>query len=294
MTTPIETLVARAQEGDRAALEAVIAGVRDRIYNLALRMLWHPADAEDATQEILVRHRHPPRLVPRRERVYHLGLPRGLELPPHHPQAPGRARGVDIRALRRTARRGAGAGCARSCGRGGEPVAGRGGQARLLQGMLLCLDRDHRLAYILGDVFGVTSQEAAEIVGISPVALSQAALPGTGRLHGFMERKCGLVNPDNPCRCARRVEHAVRVGRVDPDQLLFATHPVRLEPDAADATRSCRRWISSTVPLICSAAIPTTRRRGRRPRSSAGCSTGRRGCACWRAERTAGEANPPP
>ena len=53
--TPIETLVARAQEGDRAALETVIAGMRDRIYNLALRMLWHPADAEDATQEILVR-----------------------------------------------------------------------------------------------------------------------------------------------------------------------------------------------------------------------------------------------
>src|ERR671917_1059797 len=55
VSPPIETLVARAQEGDRAALEAVIAGVRDRIYNLALRMLWHPADAEDATQEILVR-----------------------------------------------------------------------------------------------------------------------------------------------------------------------------------------------------------------------------------------------
>src|SRR5687768_1638798 len=54
-TPPIETLVARAQEGDRAALEAVIASVRDRIYNLALRMLWHPADAEDATQEILIR-----------------------------------------------------------------------------------------------------------------------------------------------------------------------------------------------------------------------------------------------
>src|SRR5215204_7529456 len=54
-TTPIEPLVARAQEGDRAALETVIASMRDRIYNLALRMLWHPTDAEDATQEILVR-----------------------------------------------------------------------------------------------------------------------------------------------------------------------------------------------------------------------------------------------
>jgi hypothetical protein len=47
-----------------------------------------------------------------------------------------------------------------------------------------------------------------------------------------MERKCGLVNAGNPCRCARRVDHAVRVGRVDPDHLLFATHPQRLEADA--------------------------------------------------------------
>ena len=51
----MDDLIARAREGDRAALEGVLDGVRDRIYNLALRMLWHPADAEDATQEILIR-----------------------------------------------------------------------------------------------------------------------------------------------------------------------------------------------------------------------------------------------
>jgi RNA polymerase sigma factor (sigma-70 family) len=55
IATPIETVVARAQEGDRAALEAVVDGVRNQIYQLALRMLWHPADTEDATQEILIR-----------------------------------------------------------------------------------------------------------------------------------------------------------------------------------------------------------------------------------------------
>ncbi len=38
-TSPMEELVARAQAGDRAALEAVVAGVRDRVYHLALRML---------------------------------------------------------------------------------------------------------------------------------------------------------------------------------------------------------------------------------------------------------------
>jgi RNA polymerase sigma factor (sigma-70 family) len=232
VTTPIETLVARAQEGDRAALEAVIAGVRDRVYNLALRMLWHPADAEDATQEILVRlvtHLGSFRgesafttwayrvasnylLTTRKRRAereeltferFAEQLDEGLA-----PEAPGPAAEVETRLLVEEVK----LGCS--------------------QGMLLCLDRDHRLAYILGDVFGVTSQEAAEIIGISPVAFRKRLSRARSRLHSFMERKCGLVNPANPCRCARRVEHAVRVGRVDPAQLLFATHPVRMDPDA--------------------------------------------------------------
>lgn len=48
-------LAERAKTGDRDALERLLLAVRDDIYNLALRMLWHPADAEDATQEILIR-----------------------------------------------------------------------------------------------------------------------------------------------------------------------------------------------------------------------------------------------
>lgn len=232
IATPIETVVARAQEGDRAALEAVVDGVRNQIYHLALRMLWHPADAEDATQEILIRivtHLGSFRgesafstwsyrvaanylLTTRKRRAereeltferFAEQLDAGLA-----PEAPGPAAEVENRLLVEEVK----LGCS--------------------QGMLLCLDRDHRLAYIIGDVFGVTSQEAAEITGISPVAFRKRLSRARTRLHGFMDRKCGLVNPDNPCRCARRVDYAVKIGRVDPDRLLFATHPVRREPDA--------------------------------------------------------------
>jgi RNA polymerase sigma factor (sigma-70 family) len=51
----LEEVVERAQAGDRAALESVIEQVEGRIYGLAIRMLWHPEDARDATQEILIR-----------------------------------------------------------------------------------------------------------------------------------------------------------------------------------------------------------------------------------------------
>lgn len=52
------------------------------------------------------------------------------------------------------------------------------------------------------------------------------------RLHAFLRRKCGLVDRDNPCRCHRRVGHAVEKGRVDPDDVLFAGAAAGPEPDA--------------------------------------------------------------
>jgi DNA-directed RNA polymerase specialized sigma24 family protein len=46
-------LVSRAAAGDGEALEAVLSAIKDDVYRLSVRTLWHPADAEDATQEIL-------------------------------------------------------------------------------------------------------------------------------------------------------------------------------------------------------------------------------------------------
>jgi len=43
-----------ATAGDKAAAGAVLDPVQDDVYELALRMLGHPADAQDAAQEILV------------------------------------------------------------------------------------------------------------------------------------------------------------------------------------------------------------------------------------------------
>ena len=50
-----QALVEAARSGDRAALEALVVAIQGRVYNLAVRMLWHPEDAADATQEILIK-----------------------------------------------------------------------------------------------------------------------------------------------------------------------------------------------------------------------------------------------
>ncbi len=50
-----ERLVDLAKQGRKEALEEIVRSVQGRIYNLALRALFLPADAEDATQEILIK-----------------------------------------------------------------------------------------------------------------------------------------------------------------------------------------------------------------------------------------------
>ena len=48
-------LVERARTGDREALEELVRHHQGWIYNIALRMVFYPQDAEEATQEILLK-----------------------------------------------------------------------------------------------------------------------------------------------------------------------------------------------------------------------------------------------
>ena len=46
----LEDLVHAARDGDRESLERLVLSIQDRIHGLAVRMLWNPEDARDATQ----------------------------------------------------------------------------------------------------------------------------------------------------------------------------------------------------------------------------------------------------
>ena len=51
----LEDVARRAIDGDGHALDRLVRDLQGDVYGLALRMLWNREDAEDATQEILVR-----------------------------------------------------------------------------------------------------------------------------------------------------------------------------------------------------------------------------------------------
>src|SRR6266481_1409565 len=50
-----QALVVRVRSGNREGLEELVQRHHSWIYNIAIRMLAHPQDAEDATQEILIK-----------------------------------------------------------------------------------------------------------------------------------------------------------------------------------------------------------------------------------------------
>jgi hypothetical protein len=92
-------------------------------------------------------------------------------------------------------------------------------------GMLLCLSRELRITYLLGDLFRFTDTEGAEALGVSPAAFRQRLARARRVMRGIIQRRCGLVDAANPCRCGRQVRPSIDHGILDPDHLVFATHP---------------------------------------------------------------------
>src|SRR5262245_23985903 len=93
-------------------------------------------------------------------------------------------------------------------------------------GMLLCLDREQRLIYVLGDIFGVSDRVGAELLDISRDSFRQKLSRARRDLHSFMQNQCGLVNTANPCRCAKKTQGFAKAGYLNPDKLLFARERV--------------------------------------------------------------------
>lgn len=224
MEPSLEELVLRARSGDRPALEQVVSSIQPDVYALALRFLWHPQDAEDAAQEILVR------IVTRlgsfegrsrfRTWVYRVASNALLTMAPK----PAESQSVSFDEFGADLARGLSDARLESPPEVEESLLLEEVKIGCTHAMLLCLDRAHRLAFILGEILEMDHREGAWVLGISPAAFRKRLSRARERLTAFMAGHCGLFDPRNPCRCRRRVRAAMRLGRVDPRNLLFASN----------------------------------------------------------------------
>jgi RNA polymerase sigma factor (sigma-70 family) len=94
-------------------------------------------------------------------------------------------------------------------------------RTRCMSGMLMCLTREQRLIYILGDTFGIDHNVGSEIFEISKqnyrIRLSRART----ELHNFMEHRCGLVKKSNTCRCSKKTKALRDKGVLTKDTFVF-------------------------------------------------------------------------
>jgi RNA polymerase sigma factor (sigma-70 family) len=229
-------LVEQARAGDRAALEKLVLRHQAWIYNIAVRMVFQPNDAEEVTQEVLVK------VITRlatfrgessfRTWLYRVTSNHVLNMRRRPAEAQvttfadyGAAidatpdldlpdlRGVPVEL----------------------PVLVEEAKNGCTMGMLLCLDRKQRLIFTLGEILGASDTVGGEVLQMSADNFRQCLARARRDLHSFMNGQCGLVNRNNPCRCPRKTRGFIEQGHVDPHHLLFDPRHVERVRDVAPA-----------------------------------------------------------
>jgi RNA polymerase sigma factor (sigma-70 family) len=208
IANPPPEWLAAATGGDLGALDRVLAAVQPGVFNLALRLLGHREDAQDATQEILLRV------------TTHLSSFRGesafstwvFQVAKRHLlQARTRAAEsptVSFEALDEKLAGGLQLAASLSAAPALTPedkLAARQVALGCTQGMLMALDREARFVYLLDLLFALSGEEGAAVCEISPAAYRQRLSRAKRAVEGFAQRTCGRVNAQADCRCERQL-----------------------------------------------------------------------------------------
>jgi len=236
LDVPDEELVTLAKAGNREQLESLLARHLPWIFNLSLRMLRRHADAEDATQEILLKAvKGLPEF--RGEAKFRTWLYRiafnhllnvkkpnwaasdavcsftlasaGLRQVPDLDLPDPRTVPVPLEILVEETKN------------------------HCMIGTLLCLDGRQRLVFILGEIFGVSDEAGAEIAEVTPVNFRQILSRARRDLYEYLRDNCSLVNSQNDCKCVRKTRAYIQAGFVDPERLEFTQAHARKVRDVA-------------------------------------------------------------
>lgn len=230
-------LVKGAQGGNSKALEELIRRHQPWVLHISQRMLWNRADAEDATQDILVKaltnlsgfqQRSQFRTWLYRIAANHLldrckssksfaEVERGLDEMPDQDLPDPNSTGVENAILVEEAK------------------------IACTTGILLCLKPRERLVFILGEILGVRDDAGSTVLDTTEANFRQILSRARQKLYRFLNRQCGLVNQLNPCRCAQKTSGFIAKGWVRPDHLQFVdTRLVQIQQAAPDRLQELR------------------------------------------------------
>lgn len=211
----LTVLIDKAIAGDRDSLETVILSVRDFVFNLSLRMLGTFHDAEDATQDILLKIIMHLASFKKESAfstwVFRIATNHLINYKKHmfaqHPlsfefygddieNAPAR----DIPDLTQNVEK---------------SILAEELKLSCTNVMLQCLDTDSRLIFVLGTMFKVDSHTAGDILGMTPEAYRQRLSRIRRKMADFLSAYCGEYG-SGKCRCRDRLGYAIQSHRLNP------------------------------------------------------------------------------
>lgn len=218
----MQALVDKATAGDKKALETLVAGVQDLVFNLSLRMLGTFPDAEDATQDILLKM------------ITHLSSFRGdssfttwvfsiaanhlknykKHMFAHYPLSfefygddIEKGKIQDVPDLTQNVEK---------------DILAEELKMSCTNVMLQCLDTESRCIFILGTMFKIDSRIAGDILKMSPEAYRKRLSRIRKKMADFLGQYCGEYGSGR-CKCKERINYAIQNHRIHPLQLDYMT-----------------------------------------------------------------------
>ena len=218
-------LIDKALKGSSKSLEQLIKRHQHYIYNVALKMVLSPFDAEDITQEVLIK------VVTKlsqfegksdfRTWLYRITFNHFLKMKKYWLEdtiVSFEDYGNDLQNIKDVELTKE------------EELSQfeliKEAKLSCMMGMLLCLNREQRLVYILGEIFEADHNIGSELLDISKSNFRKRLERARKDLYQFMNNKCGLINKDNPCRCSRKTSGFIKSGWVDRDKMKFNSNYV--------------------------------------------------------------------
>ena len=213
-------LIKSCLDGSKQALNALVEKHQGYIFNVALKFFNHVANAEDATQEVLIKvilnlGTYNPEKAQFRTWLYRITFNHFLnnkKTPVEMLYEPGfdnffniidSSQVIELSDTEESQLK----------------WQIEESKVAFMAGMIMCLDREQRLIYIIGDVFEIDHHLGAEIFETTPANFRQKLSRARKDLFEWMNNRCGLVNLNNPCRCPKKTKGFIEKGYVNPLEL---------------------------------------------------------------------------
>lgn len=230
-------LIDQATKGNKEALETVILSIRDLVFNLSLRMLGTFPDAEDASQDILLKimthlssfkgessfttwvfriaTNH---LINYKKHMF-AHFPLSFE---YYGDDIEKADISSIPDLTQSVE---------------QAILAEELKMSCTNVLLQCLDAESRCIFVLGTMFKVDSRIAGDILDITPEAYRQRLSRVRHKVADFLSDYCGEYGKGK-CHCRDRLNYAIQSHRLNPSSLDYteaSTIPVEQMMQFKDA-----------------------------------------------------------